>query len=107
MQRTISIYLVLVVVAVGWYCRAAIGWADSSLAGPNAFPGSPDWAYIYGSSLQRYFWMSGMLVGLAIGGATLLAASRAASGTGRGQQAMAVAATVIPVLALAIGNAYE
>jgi len=60
---------------------------------------------MYDSSHQGYFWMGGMLVGLAVGGAALYAASRAAS-AGRGVQAMAAATAVIPVLALAIGSAY-
>lgn len=109
MRRILSLYLVLVVVGVLCYCLAVAGWTNSKAVGPHAFPGSPDWGYMYGSSLERYFWMSGMLFGLSLGAVALLASGRASESMAQGKwvRAMAIASVAIPAMALAVGHFYE
>ena len=109
MRKTIAIYLSLVVAATILYGFTVFRWIDSKAVGLHAFPGSPDWAYMYGSSLERYFWLSGMLFGLALGGVALFAYARSSPSVSkpRWESGMIIASVVILIAALAVGYSAE
>lgn len=105
MRRIIPSYLLLVVAGVLCYCLAVRVWTDVKAIGIHAFPGSPDWGGMYGSSLENYLWMSGMLFGLMLGGVVLFACVYADKVLPRTRlnSLMMIASVVIPATALVVG----
>lgn len=103
MKRIIRLYLLLVIIAVLGYGFTVADWTDVKTVGPDAFPGSPDWGYMYASAYENYLWMSGALFGLTIGAIALFVSARTVSSMSRNQAAMAISAIGPPALALAIG----
>jgi hypothetical protein len=76
------------------------GWAA---AGPKAFPGSPDAAYLYDSAKHGVFWSEGLLVGLWLGSLGALYISREAfeSANWKAVSLLRILIVFTPIIALA------
>jgi hypothetical protein len=110
MPRLVVSYALLATVFVLLHCFVVASWIDVKAAGPNAFPGSPDWRGIYFRWLESYIWMNGALVGVSLGGVSLFIASARLSTapTYSGVfRLLRIAGFVLPAAALVAGMQVE
>ncbi len=109
MSRLITIYLVIEAIAVALYCWLLWGWMGWKAVGPNAFPGSPDAAWLYSSSLEYCRWATGFVEGVWIGGiaCVLFLRSGANQGPIRLRNAVSVTLLAVPPAFLIAGHILE
>jgi hypothetical protein len=83
------------------FARCSWIWLGWSKVGPDAFPGSPDAAYLYYSSQQAAMWSERLLIGTWVfAGVSLAICLRSPSKRKEIGPAIAVAVVALPVLAL-------
>lgn len=76
MRRVVAMFVALECVVLPLYVLVTYDWIDTKQTGLNAFPGSPDWGYIYSQAESSYYWVEGLAVGILLGGIGLAVASR-------------------------------
>ena len=99
MKRAAVLLVVVEVAALALYVLFLYGWLGAKQAGPQGFPGSPDWGYLYAANHAAFIWAEGLCVGIGLCGALLSYAYRASTGSLGGWQTLAWVGLLLAVIA--------
>jgi hypothetical protein len=101
MRKAFLALISVELLVIAGFARYSWVWLGWSKVGPNAFPGSPDAAYLYYSSQQAAMWSERLLIGTwAFAGLSLAICLRSPARRKEIVPAIAGALIALPVLAV-------